>query len=686
MMVEISKENEEKISHMSHEEIIEQQKKLAAMFDTSLLEKLKNRKKGSGISSVSFKPTTDRNNPAPLITENSEKPVATIQKDIVDPISSSDLPFKLDDKWLHMDQLEHEKLRWLKPLDEHKKNKKGIKEKLSARFDFTGEVVNPEEPVGAASGLHHHGDEPEAAGYTLEELYILVRSLNAAQKVLALATLSNVLRKAKSGHYLYLLNNSIVNSLLQADIVLLLRYALDEKSELVVAAAVNAWHSLLCQQQDTKSLELLSCSMTGHLVPELVAVDVSPPTTEEEIIEREEEQYLEVLKRDVISGLLLMDFLPRLRYILEVIRPQLVVCSQILDILCRMMTSSETSYKLSRTPRLLNVVFEEFLPMSFTPVAENDECGHGKPLVEAMRFARCLCASGRTMAVDLIARHGLMERIVRYVSSTDPSEFGVVYSKLIVESLLTWRTLVLYGLGCEHYIILRPSLITRLQVETDDSIIVALVCLLTSLLAAADATASTDKRKKTVHFSDSTTGESAEAPSPALDWTQVSGLIDSVYSMAMKSVQNFLESYSEHHSTYDLSILISLLDFVHSYLTHARLQPFHVECFVTPQAILSDTVKIFRQLLTSTAFSKLLINIRQSSILLNESGYLTSESSNSLPSLLSLPKPANIDEAEVGASTQLKPQAIHLLLSLQTLIRLLRSTLSSIQLRFNRFV
>jgi len=32
MMVEISKENEEKISHMSHEEIIEQQKKLAAMF------------------------------------------------------------------------------------------------------------------------------------------------------------------------------------------------------------------------------------------------------------------------------------------------------------------------------------------------------------------------------------------------------------------------------------------------------------------------------------------------------------------------------------------------------------------------------------------------------------------------------------------------------------------------------
>jgi len=56
------------------------------------LEKLKNRKKGSGIPSVSFEPTTDSNNPAPVITENSEKPVATIQKDIVDPISEYCVP------------------------------------------------------------------------------------------------------------------------------------------------------------------------------------------------------------------------------------------------------------------------------------------------------------------------------------------------------------------------------------------------------------------------------------------------------------------------------------------------------------------------------------------------------------------------------------------------------------------
>lgn len=64
--------------------------------------------------------------------------------------------------------------------------------------------------------------------------------------------------QAKSGDYIYLLNNSITKSLLEADIVLLLRYSLDERSELVLAAAVNAWHSLLCSSHDMVSL----CSVT----------------------------------------------------------------------------------------------------------------------------------------------------------------------------------------------------------------------------------------------------------------------------------------------------------------------------------------------------------------------------------------------------------------------------------------
>ena len=58
--------------------------------------------------------------------------------------------------------------------------------------------------------------------------------------------------QAKCGEYQHLVNTPILKSLLEADIVLLLRYALDEKSDLVIAAAVSAFHSLLTfSQTDT---------------------------------------------------------------------------------------------------------------------------------------------------------------------------------------------------------------------------------------------------------------------------------------------------------------------------------------------------------------------------------------------------------------------------------------------------
>lgn len=66
---------------------------------------------------------------------------------------------------------------------------------MSARFDFSGNLVDPEKDIPTTAGLHHHGEEPSQAGYTLEELYVLVRSLNTSQKVLALSTLANIMRK-----------------------------------------------------------------------------------------------------------------------------------------------------------------------------------------------------------------------------------------------------------------------------------------------------------------------------------------------------------------------------------------------------------------------------------------------------------------------------------------------------------
>lgn len=54
------------------------------------------------------------------------------------------------------------------------------------RFDFSGHIVPAGAAIDVRSGLHHHGDSPQAAGYTLKELFLLARSTVAAQRVVAL--------------------------------------------------------------------------------------------------------------------------------------------------------------------------------------------------------------------------------------------------------------------------------------------------------------------------------------------------------------------------------------------------------------------------------------------------------------------------------------------------------------------
>jgi hypothetical protein len=52
-----------------------------------------------------------------------------------------------------------------------------------------------DDEVNVTKALHHHGEEPERPGYTLQELLKLSRSSVLQQRVLALTTLANILSK-----------------------------------------------------------------------------------------------------------------------------------------------------------------------------------------------------------------------------------------------------------------------------------------------------------------------------------------------------------------------------------------------------------------------------------------------------------------------------------------------------------
>jgi RNA polymerase II-associated protein 1 len=71
------------------------------------------------------------------------------------------------------------------------------------RFDFKGNIIPPSQSsrIPTDVGLHHHGDAPSAAGYTISELGILSRSAFPAQRSIAMQTAGRILYRLGKGEF-----------------------------------------------------------------------------------------------------------------------------------------------------------------------------------------------------------------------------------------------------------------------------------------------------------------------------------------------------------------------------------------------------------------------------------------------------------------------------------------------------
>jgi len=71
------------------------------------------------------------------------------------------------------------------------------------RFDFRGSLLPPRiaRAMPVSKGLHHHGDAPESAGYTIPELARLARSAFPAQRCIAFQTLGRFLFRLGKGTF-----------------------------------------------------------------------------------------------------------------------------------------------------------------------------------------------------------------------------------------------------------------------------------------------------------------------------------------------------------------------------------------------------------------------------------------------------------------------------------------------------
>ena len=79
-------------------------------------------------------------------------------------------------KYVHMDVVEKDKVRWMTPVPPPIKTPK-TGEYFQARFDFEGNLLPSDADLPETTALYNHGEEPERAGYSINELMLLSKTL-----------------------------------------------------------------------------------------------------------------------------------------------------------------------------------------------------------------------------------------------------------------------------------------------------------------------------------------------------------------------------------------------------------------------------------------------------------------------------------------------------------------------------
>ncbi|XP_052009874.1 RNA polymerase II-associated protein 1 [Xyrauchen texanus] len=646
--VKIHQENLAKLQVMSQSEILDEQRNLLAQLDPRLVDFVRSQKAEKSLASESASSSGQRevslNVPPPQSTspeldhtiKAQESHGVTMEEDesnepAVQPaITEDELPIKLQKEWLHMDKVEPEKLEWTRDLPPPMRQ--STKKAMQARFDFAGALIPPTKDLPTHLGLHHHGEEPELAGYSLQELFLLSRSQLNQQRNLAVSTLANILTKARAGEYTSSLKGSVVSSLLDAGLLFLLRFSLDDSVKGVMSAAVHALQALLVSSEDEECLDNTFPWLLGMATfPLLPSAQENEDEDDEGLdesmketaIEKEEKQAdHDVARQDVVKGFLKMQGLSRLRYILEVVRPSPRVVLDTLEVLIRIARhSSAAAIQILDCPRLMATVISEFLPCSWAPPSSQTPSSlYGLPVALAMKLLRVLASAGRHACARILNSLGGKELLSRFVV-VEPSEMLLEEGEALrcsTEALRLFAVAASYGQACSLYTDFYPVLVKRLQAgswlcassETVLSLELERVRALLVLLTWVTQTAGCHEELQKGLVS----SQGTECPPPVpVTWSHVSGLKPTAIGL-LKGCVRALDDPDRMSSA--LILLPSYLLYVETYYSQLRVQSSFqpVQCL---QELESLTSEVLLPLISHQAMMNMISSFRSSSVICN---------------------------------------------------------------------
>ena len=238
---EISRENEKKIAEMSNDEVEDARAELMASMSPAMLERLLKRANIDDNVATTRKPPLDSQS-SDLDRDNDSGPSKSQQEgsstldgatngpsldaseptappihfpipprpasDFV-PLDPTSPSFTADLQMHYFPDTPHNpsSLSWMQdPTEEDEKESPYNPERGSfatgdLRFSFAGQIITPSQSqeIPVNEGLHHHGQAPSSAGYTIPELSILCRSTLPNQRCIAYQLLGRILFRLGRG-------------------------------------------------------------------------------------------------------------------------------------------------------------------------------------------------------------------------------------------------------------------------------------------------------------------------------------------------------------------------------------------------------------------------------------------------------------------------------------------------------
>lgn len=481
-MDEIDATNRARLQEMTSQEIRDAQEELLRSLDPELRAKLMNRKKTAPTKTAVKKTSVASVKPEPVV----QKPSAPSQQAPMD-LSKIKTEEELMQQTQRLPAEERAKVEWMQstPQSKSKEPRKPKKratqpqeEPTLERFDFDGRVLTEEQASAAAhSGLYHHGEDPEAPGYTMPELLHLARSTVPSQRAMALTTIAKILRNRDAQQ---------APRVLPGNLPLALRMTMDDQNYTALSAAVTALHALLVPVNDSEEGETAFESIYGtivapprvHLHPSNLAESKSKTQSLEvvyvetmDVTEDEESEDNSISDEDLtgidpIQGLVKMEIHTRIRYIMDMIQlPDQDATEKMLDILIQVARHSpKTAKAIGTNAKLMKCIQQKYVENQdvLLDVAADDDSAADLQRQQRLAFKslvliRSLCQAERSVAVALVA-NGVIQSTKGFLALKGSDQSMEMLVLLQVESLRVWRVLLGYGLDFHCFAYLFPLL------------------------------------------------------------------------------------------------------------------------------------------------------------------------------------------------------------------------------------